>query len=207
MNTALNIAMKQNPESESTSVTVRDAIYSRRAVRHYLPKAVNDIQVKNLIDAAIHAPSAMNRQPWAFVIVQRPTTLKRISDAAKIKIMNAPLELHNTERRHTPFVDPTFDIFYGAPTLIVICAKEEHGMSALGDCYLAAQNLMLEAYEMGLATCPIGLAQDVLCEDTWKDELLIPQGYAPVLPIIVGYPGSEMPTTQRAVPKIFSWLR
>ena len=89
----------------------------------------------------------------------------------------------------------------------MICARNEAGFSPIGDCYLAAQNLMLSAHELGLATCPIGLARDVLREKSWRSELSIPQGYDPVLPIIVGYAAGTTPETERAPVKLFSWLR
>ena len=171
--------------TENTRLSVREAIRARRAIRHYLSQPVTEGQVKELIDAAIHAPSAMNSQPWAFVVIQNPAVLKRISDDA----------------------NESTDIFYGTTTLIVICGNEEAGFSSEGDCNLAAQNLMLAAQEMHLATCPIGMARDVLREQKWKDELSIPAGYTAVLPIIVGYADGSMPETERAAPKIFSWNR
>jgi len=189
------------------SVSVRDAIYERRATRHYLTKTVSETQVIALIDSAIQAPSAMNRQPWTFAVIQRPELLKRISDAAKKKVMSSPEWQHHTQQGHIPLEDPTFDIFYGATTLVVICAKNEGGLSTVGDCYLAAQNLMLAAHEMGLASCPIGFAYEVLREQSWKDELSIPKGYDPALPLIVGYGAVPMPKTPRAPAKILSWLR
>lgn len=200
----------RNLKQESPAANVTEAIYSRRAVRSYSTQPVTDEQIKTLLDAAIHAPSAMNSQPWAFVIVQRPDLLKRISDASKAELMRSPEWIHGSERGHVPIEDPRFDIFYGATTLVVICMSEETGFSPLGDCYLAAQNFMLAACELGLATCPIGLARDVLREEPFKRELSIPEGYAAVLPIIVGYPASparSLPAPLRRPPKILSWIR
>ena len=194
-------------EIDLPAVSVRDAIYSRRATREYLTKPVSEKQICALIDSAIRAPSAMNLQPWAFSVVQRPSLLKRISDAAKHKLLTSPEWLHHKDRGHIPLEDSGFDIFYGARTLIVICAKDDPGFSPAGDCYLAGQNLMLAAHEMGLATCPIGLARDVLFEQVWKTELSIPKGYDVVLPIIVGYAATASPETQRAPANILSWVR
>lgn len=192
------------------TITVTEAIYSRRAVRSYRPKAVTEEQIYHLLDAAVHAPSAMNSQPWAFVVIQRPELLSRISRAAKGELLKSPGWLHSSERGHVPIDDPSFDIFYGATTLVVICMREGEGFSPLGDCYLAAQNLMLAAYEQGLATCPIGLARDILREPPLKDEVRIPRGYVPVLPIIIGYAGKigqSAVSVGRMPPRILNWLR
>ncbi len=187
-------------------MSVHDAIHYRRSTRQYVAQAVTEKQVHTLIDAAIHAPSAMNRQPWAFVVIQRPALLKQISDAAKDHLLQISDESHHKEFGHLPLDDPGFDIFYGANTLIVICAKEEVGFSPVGDCYLAAENLMLEAHEMGLATCSVGFARDVLCQPQWKERLSIPAGYHPVLPIVVGYSAHSVPETERAPAKVFAWI-
>jgi len=200
-----NLARKIN--RDVPPITVRDAIYSRRATRHFLAQAVPENRVKLLIDAAIHAPSSMNLQPWAFVVIQRTDLLKRISDEAKQIMLKSTTGVHLLEKGHIPLEDPKFDIFYQATTLVVIYARSEPGFSPEGDCFLAGENLMLAAYEMGLATCPIGFARDVLDKQSWRDELSIPINYDPVLPIIVGFPSSTMPSTLRGAAKVFSWLR
>lgn len=182
-------------------MTILDAIHKRRATRSYLPKTVDEGVVRQLLDAAIQAPSARNLQPWSFVIVQDMTLLKAISEQAKRMLMR---DAHWS--RELPLDDPKFDIFYGAGTLIVVCAKEE-GFSPVGDSYMAGQNLMLAACDMGLATCPIGLARDVLQLPEMQERLGIPAGEQPVLPIVVGYPAAVSPRIERAAPRINSWLR
>ena len=193
-------------EKQSAKVSVVDAIYHRRSVRAYVPKKVNEPTVRALIDAAIHAPSAGNAQPWAFAVVQDVAMLKRISDQAKQRLASDPYwKLHTAHA--SPFTDPDFDIFYGASTLIVVCAKKDdfHGFSAAQDCFLAAQNLMLAAYAMGLGTCPIGFARDVLHTDAWTEALSVAADYRPVLPIIVGFPDEAAHTVKRTPARIFSW--
>jgi nitroreductase len=100
--------------------------------------------------------------------------------------------------------DPNFNIFYNTGTLIVICAKPV-GLHPEWDCCLAAQNLMLEACELGLGTCPIGFAWPLLNEPDVRPELNITDGYVPVLPIIVGYPTHATRLTPRNRPEILCW--
>ena len=70
------------------------AINGRRSVREYAAEPVDDALVRELIDAAVQAPSAINKQPWCFIVVKRPKLLAEISDKAKahmLKIsLNAP---------------------------------------------------------------------------------------------------------------------
>jgi len=183
---------------------VLEAIYSRHAIREYAPETPATETIHSLIKAAIQAPSAMNLQPWAFAVVRGRDRLVSISDRAKghlLKTMAAGSPLSSLRDR---LADPAFDIFYGAPVLIIICAtSSEPGASE--DCALAAQNLMLAAHSEGLGTCWIGLARPWLNKATAKEELKLPTSYAPVAPIILGYPKGEPEVHPRHVPEIV-WI-
>ncbi|WP_353744675.1 nitroreductase family protein [Sphingomonas sp. 66-10] len=101
-----------------------DAIRNRRAVRDYAPEPLDQVQLRALVDAAIQAPSAVNRQPWSFCIVTDQALLQRISDKAKAHMLHSPsvgLLAHHFE---TLLSDPGFHIFYHAPALVLISAKE-----------------------------------------------------------------------------------
>ncbi|MGZ6434435.1 MAG: nitroreductase family protein [Pseudobdellovibrionaceae bacterium] len=187
------------------NLSVIDAIYARRSVRHYTKRQVSKQAIEELINAAIQAPSAMNRQPWAFVIIQNIPLLNKICQEAKNLLLKSPEWRMNSEHGKTPFAERGFDIFYEASTLITVCAEKE-GFQPVGDCYLAAENLMLAAPAMGLATCPIGFARDVLKMDSFKAELGIPDGYDPVLPVIVGYSSGPTEGPPRNPPRILNWL-
>lgn len=189
-----------------------DAIYRRRATRAFTSAPVRDATILELLRAAVQAPTAMHLEPWAFVIVQDPVVLALISERAKT-MAAAPdghhhRQLARTQQTGMPamFTDPNFNIFYDAGTLIVICAKPI-GAFVTADCWLAAENLMLAATALGLATCPIGFAQMALADPAIKAELGIPVDVIPVVPIIVGVPASEPPPTSRREPEILSWKK
>ena len=188
-----------------------DAIYRRRATRAFTPAPVSESTVRELLRAAIHAPTAIHLEPWAFVVVQDRALLKRISDRAKALASGAPAEGHHELPRtasspRTPamLADPAFNIFYDANTLIVICGKPM-GPFVTADCWLAAENLMLAATALGLATCPIGFALAALGDREVKAELGIPSDVTAIAPIIVGAPASAPPATTRREPTILSW--
>lgn len=193
------------------SVSAFDAIYQRRATRTFTQERVSEATVLELLRAAVHAPTAMHLEPWAFVIVQDRTLLTRISDRAKARAATSHgdehRELARTNLNQLPaiFADPKFDIFYGASTLVVICAKPA-GAFATADCWLAAENLMLAATALGLATCPIGFALLALSDRELKAELAIPDAVIPVAAIIVGVAASPPPPPTRREPEILSWI-
>lgn len=182
---------------------VIEAIYQRRAVRAYTDRPVEWAIVDSLLRAAVQAPSALNLQPWAFVVIQDRRLLNDLSRRVKANLLEADPADPRLRQLREVVASPDFDVFYGAGTLVVICAAVEHP-NAAEDCALAGQNFMLAAYAAGLATCPIGLARPLLNQPELKARLDIPERFAPVLPIVLGYAKAEPTATPREPPCILS---
>ena len=197
-------ATSRRPNRTSCGVDALQAIYARRAVRSYTTKRVEPDTVRALIDAAIQAPSAVNQQPWAFVVIQDIRLLERLSDRSKGLVL-AQIRPGTALWEHSGMLkDPSFNVFYDAGTLIVVCAAPGD-WPVNEDCCLAAQNLMLAAHALGLGTCPIGFARDALSEAWAKRELGIPADHTVVMPIIVGYPSEQPAPTPRRPARILAW--
>lgn len=180
-----------------------EAIKGRRSVREYTDAPVGDTLLRELIEAAIQAPSAINQQPWCFVVVREPSLLAHISDQAKAHLLKASLGAPAHPFRDM-LNDPKFHIFYHAPVLVVIAAAQPTDW-AVEDCALAAQNLMLAAHEAGLGTCWIGFAQHWLTTADGKESVGLPLAYVPVAPIIIGHPRRKPAAVPRKAPNI-RWL-
>jgi len=186
-------------------MNVLDAIYSRRATRNYTDRPVPKDAIELLIKAAIHAPSAMNLQPWAFGVIHcNHQRLEDYSKRAKAFVVDTLEPGSPLYELRDSLLDPNFNLFYNAGTLIIIYAKPS-GTDSAEDCCFAAENMMLAAAEMGLATCPIGLARPWLNLPETKQELGVPAGYTAVTPLILGYPNETPETPQRKVPEIVFW--
>jgi nitroreductase len=182
-----------------------EAIHARRAVRAYSPRKVSDESIHSLLAAAVQAPSAMNAQSWGFAIVQDVARLRRYSDLAKRLLLEGATD-QKTRRYEQLLRDESFNVFYDASTLVVICTTAV-GPYTDADCWLAAENLMLAACDQGLGTCCIGFAVPLLNTADVKAELQIPAGGAAIAPVIVGYPSASVAPVARAAPKILSWSR
>ena len=184
-------------------MNVDEAIYGRRSVREYKSEAITEATIKTLIDAAIHAPSAINAQPWSFVVIRDRQMLDRTSTRAKEYMLT-------TESDSTPhhlrasLADPDFQIFHDAPALIVIAATAQ-GPWIVEDCALAAQNLMLCAFAHGLGSCWIGFAQRWLNTADGKAELGIGEQMVPIAPIIIGRPKEFPSPVSREAPRV-RWI-
>jgi nitroreductase len=183
---------------------VIDAIYNRRSVRAYTDQPVERTTVEALIKAATHAPSSMNEQPWGFVIIQNSKQLASWSERIKAYVLKRLKTDSPIEKYRDMMSNPDYHVFHRAGTLIIICARAD-AHNGKEDCSLAAQNLMLAAYAMGLGTCPIGFARPWLNQAGMKRTLAISEGYVPVFPVVVGYPSGVTPPVERKVPEILYW--
>ena len=183
---------------------LKEAIYTRRATREFTAAAVDEKTIRELIDAAVQAPSAVNQQPWFFSVIRDKAMLARISRESKAHMLKAsPLGLvsHHFEQILN---DPNFDIFYHAPVLIVISSVAQIPW-AVEDCALAAENLMLAARAAGLGTCWIGFAQTWLGTPEGKAAIELPATCVPIAPIIVGHPKAAPPPVPRKTAEI-RWI-
>jgi nitroreductase len=190
---------------------LKEAIYTRRSVREFTDKPVDEKTLRQLVDAAIQAPNAVNQQPWSFCVVRDRTLLVRISGEAKAHMLRtspAGLSQHFHEILSDPkfeiLSDPKFDVFYHAPVLVVISSTTESPW-AVENCSLAAENLMLTARAAGLGTCWIGFAQTWFGTPDGRMALGLPANYVPVAPMIVGHPKSAPPPVTRKEPEI-RWI-
>lgn len=194
-------------------MTILEAIYQRRSVRSFTRQVPPRETIEALLDAAIHAPTAMHEQPWVFAVVQDPQLLRQVSDRAKalwIREAEVPRALHLPAREHPhdEFIarlqDDSFDVFHGATTLIVIAARRLDSL-VIADCWLAAANLMLAAVGLELGTCCIGAAVPALNLPANKADVGIPADVTAIAAIVVGVPSGPVPPASRRRPEIVSW--
>jgi nitroreductase len=191
-----------------------EVMSARRAVRAYKPDVIDEPRLLRLLGAAVRAPTAMHQEPWRFVVVQDRTVLARLS--ARGKEMALERAKHHGDLLRPAgavakgitslLADPSFNIFYDAGTLVVICAEATNEF-VVADCWLAAENLMLAACADGLGTCCIGFAVPVLNAPEVKAELGIPANVQAFAPIIVGVPRGETAMTSRKAPVVLKWVR
>ena len=180
------------------------SIYHRRAIRDFTEAPVTAEDINFVIEAAVQAPNAMDKQRWAFVVIRNPVLLRRISSEAK----RLTLKTMGGDPHLAPFRDylqsASFNIFYNAPVLILVCGTADDAFVD-HDCCLAAQNLMLAAHARNLGTCWIGFAEAWLNEAEAKKEIGIPAHYRPIAPIILGHPRAQPPAPERHRPDIL-WI-
>jgi nitroreductase len=146
---------------------VMKAIRSRRSIRAYDTRGVEEEKLIRILDAGRLSPSAGNRQERRFVIVKDSKTRKLLCEAA----------------RNQGFVAE-------APVVIVACSVESEYVMACGqlaypiDTAIAVDHMTLQAVEEGLGTCWIGAFD----EKKVKEILNIPDRVRVVALLPLGYP-------------------
>ncbi len=175
---------------------------NRRSIREFTDKAPSLETIGEIIGDTCLAPTARNGQPCSFVIVRDRAFIKRLSDESKGNL------LQDLARRPGSFLkdyesmlrDEDFNVFYNAPC-VVFFAGPESVSSLEVDVALTVSYFMFSAVSRGLGTCWIGLGSNIRSRQT-LDLMGVPGNFRIVAPVIIGYPASIPPASQRHAPDI-----
>ena len=166
-------------------------IRNRRSTRAFLPEQINASHVTDIIDAGIYAPSANNKQPWHFTIIQRKDIIDRLSDAFKEIARKSDNEyirrLADNEKFH---------VFYNAPTVVLV-SGDVTNKSASVDCAVAVENMLVAAESLEIGSCWVGFIAYLLNSEEgakFLKELEIPEGYKQIHSFCLGYKKIEITT-------------
>ncbi len=161
-----------------------NTIQKRVSHRKYAKTQLTKEQLDAITRAALQSPSATNRQPWHFSVVQDAALIQRIHDAA------AKVALKRDRSQRSPrYDDDTFQVFYYAPTIIILSSEDTH--YAPIDCGIAVQNIALAAESLGLGSVILGLPRDAFAgedREALEKELGFPEGYIFQIGISLGTP-------------------
>ncbi len=161
-----------------------EAIKTRRSVRTYQDKPVEDEKLQAVLDAVRMAPSWANMQCWRMVVVKDKAAREKISDLSYVESYFSPKGYKS---------NPSKKALAAAPVVIVLCADPAQSGVLwdqnyyLVDAGIAAQNLMLAARSLGLGTVFVG----VYDEEKMKELLSIPASIRIIGLLPLGYPTGE----------------
>jgi nitroreductase len=146
-----------------------EAIFTRRSIRRYTEKPVSDEVLKELLEAAMYAPSAGNQQPWSFVVINDRGILDEI-----------------------PKFHPYAQMLKGAPVAILVCCDSslQRGDYGVQDCSAATQNILLAAHAKGLGSVWLGVYPRQGVKDIQK-LLNLPEKIIPMSLVSIGYPAEQ----------------
>lgn len=171
--------------------SVLQAILDRRSIRDYRPEQITGEQLQALISAALASPSAMDRQPWHFTVVQNPEILAQISRAS-IEEQKRTADEETLQKLN----QPDADIYFHAPTVFFISCSPSSSFWCYLDCGIAAENIALAAQGIGLGSVILGSPNEAFVEpqaEKLRKLLKLPQGHEVVLSVGVGVPQENPP--------------
>ncbi|MFH0846489.1 MAG: nitroreductase family protein [Chloroflexota bacterium] len=209
-------------------LTVKEAIQKRRSVRRFKDQPVADELIREILEAARLAPSAMNLQPWRFIVVKDQEKRSKLAEICwhQKSIAEAPVAIacfgdrgaysreSRTRRREeviergatsqgtNRFADPKFREYVKSHPLPL---AQDTIVSIVSNTFIAIENMLLMATGLGLATCWVGgftesdkLSQLLGAPEEWFPIAVIPVGYAE------GDIGPDRP--RRALTNIVRWV-
>ena len=149
-------------------------IFARRSVRRYTGEAVTDGEIRDLLEAAMAAPSACARDPWCFVTVRDRAALDRLAAGL-----------------------PNGQMLRQAAAAIAVCgdpARAQRNLESylLQDCSAAVENLLVAAAALGLGACWLGVHPVEDRMDHIRKLFGVPAAILPVAAVALGRP-AEFP--------------
>jgi len=180
---------------------VIEAAHGRRSIRAYRSDPVPRALVEELLWAAAQAPSppASGATPWAFVVVEGR---ERIADYGARALRYA--QDHQPPGRPWTWADrPGFQVFWGAPLLVLVCAQTGNAEAPF-DCCRVGQTLMLAAHARGLGSCWVGAPMPWLRSPGVAAEVGLPAGFYPAVAMILGY-AAESPAGNPRPRPVVTW--
>jgi len=204
-----------------------DVMKSRRSVRRFKPDRPPREAIERLLEAAVTAPSASNKQPWRFLVVTRRSTIEALAAAVR--------EATDRIARH---VEPAFEAsfraygdyftrFEGAPVVLACLHRPlavlshlvgdrlpeedrdrirvmEHDSGLMGVA-MAIENLLLAAHEMGLGAS--GMTGPLVASDRLRTLLEIPPSWNLAAFVPLGFPAETPPPTDRKpAAQVATWI-
>ena len=162
------------------------AIMERNSCRDFKDTALTDEQLKVIIDAALAAPSALNRQPWRIVVVKDKALIDEM-DIAGMEMLAAAEDKTTYDR----MMARGGKLMYNAPCLVFILSD---GSSwAQIDCGILCENIAIAAQSLGLGSCIVGMASAPLSGPKGEEflkRLNFPSGFEFSIGVLLGTPNT-----------------
>jgi len=193
-----------------------NVILSRRSLRRYKPDPVPRAVIESLLEAAMWAPSAHNRQPWRFAIIETAAQKERLAKGMGTRLRhdleadNAPQDVIEKD------VARSYDRITKAPVLIALCLslvdmdvypdekrnRSEYLMAAQSTA-MAGQNILLTAHDAGLGAC--WMCAPLFCPDVVQAALDLPEDWQPQALLTIGYPAETREKTRAPLETKVIW--
>jgi nitroreductase len=178
---------------------VVEAMHGWRSIRAYRPEPVARDVVEDLLWHAVQVSTPpASEPPWALGVLEGVARIegygRRALEFARAHRPPGAPGWSWTER-------PGFRVFWGAPTVVVICARSGSAETPF-DCCRAGQNLALAAHARGLGACWVGAPLPWLRSPGVAESLGLPAGFDPAVAMLLGHPAERPAPKSRPRPPV-----
>ncbi|MDR1861813.1 MAG: nitroreductase family protein [Candidatus Ancillula sp.] len=185
-----------------------ETIKSRFTARKYTSESVDAQDLKQIVEAGLHAPSSTNRQRWKLTVVTNPELLHQL----EVETMDALGKLPDRERFYKSMQRRGGTVFYGCTAIVYVF--HESGTtgrdldSSARDTGILVENMALAATSLGYGNCINGLAESIFQlerNEFWRETLQVPDGYEFGIALLIGKTDAE-PTPHKINPEKVTWM-
>jgi F420 biosynthesis protein FbiB-like protein len=190
-----------------TPADLFELIRSRRSIRQYTDTPVSRAVIERLLEAAIWAPSAHNRQPWRMAVVTEAATKARLAGAMGARLRAERIAAGDSPDAIERDVARSYARLTGAPVWVLFCltmagmdvypddrrARLEQVL-AVQSVAMAAQNLLLIAHAEGLGACWV--CAPLFVPELVQSQLDLPLDWQPQGVVTLGYPAEQKEKTR-----------
>lgn len=178
--------------------TFFEMLFSRRSIRRFLPQPVPREMIERVLTAATWAPSAHNRQPWRFAVVESASAKQSLAKAMGRRLRQ-DLEADGVSQDAIEKdLARSYRRISSAPVLILVCLsmadmdrypderrQRNEWIMATQSTAMAGQNLLLAAHAAGLSAC--WMCAPLFCPDVINTELDLPDDWQAQGLVVCGY--------------------
>lgn len=193
-----------------------DLLYGRRSIRRYRLDPVPQPLIEQLLDGAVWAPSAHNRQPWRFAVTTSDATKEALARRMGEQLRRDLAADGASEEAISKDTGRSYERITGAPCLIVVCLtmcdmdtypderrQQLEFLMAAQSTAMAGQNLLLGAAALGLGAC--WMCAPLFVPDVVRTVLALPEDWQPQGLITLGYPAETKTKTRHPLEKSVLW--
>ena len=176
----------------------------RRSIRKYEDRQVDRADLEKVVEAGLFAPSAGNGQRSMIVAVRNRKLADQLGRLNVATFDRSRVAGKKVSAEQPSIIDdPSMkSAFYDAPVVCIVFAKRE-SLYSIPDAFCCAENMVLEATELGLASCIVARAEATFASPEGKKLLQkwnIPEDYEPRCFVLLGYCRGDYPAEKPRKP-------
>lgn len=178
-----------------------DIIRNRRSIRKYQNRKVEKEKLDRIVEAGLFAPNPGGRQGTKIILLDDAALIE------KIGIVNANCENRNWDvgvSKDQPSIIDDKSIksgFYGCQALAIVCVRKafKEKVNEIGSAFVCAQNMTLEAYDLGVSSVIVGRAEATFTQPAMQeylDKWGLDSDYIPLVFVCLGYINGPYPAVK-----------